>query len=395
MGAFLSIIDLVDPPDEVDTVTTTVGGKNKENSSGQQQQKQREEQGSKPPAIDLVSVARIQQLEQKENHGIDYELQMISKSKAARREQYLKQRQLKEQKGEALARKLRKEKRELAKKEKPSGHKVSSETKVLRMLTPMQKQAIDYVAVEARPLHEAALPKLERKIICLGYTTKDYKRCLQYIKNDAPIIIHLKEATLSLLNNDTHFRNTFETNGRGGNSYRILRQEWENEMFNNCYKEACKPYDRPKYGCLNITGDIAGDPKAASFYGNIFMYLHQNVRFRSTFIDREFGNVRTVAFKQLATSEYFAHVLLTYSDDDLKMLLGVLCERRIRGTMSTMAMHKEVQIQGPVCLATDVEALSVPGKSKDASESLLNEVVTFQEKTGCNILWQGDLINED
>jgi hypothetical protein len=388
MGAYLSIIDLVKTPDEVDTVTTTVGGNNIGKSSGQQQPK-RQEQDSKPYAIDPASLARTRQLKKEANHRSNNELQMISKSREASREHYLKQRQVEEQKGEALARKLDKEERE-----KISARKVSSKTKVLRMLTPTQKQAIDYVAAEAKPLHEAALPNLKKKIMSLGYTAKDCKRCLEYFKDDAPIIIHLKEETLSLLNKDTHFRNTFETNGRG-RTYHTLRQEWENEMFNQSYKESCKPYDRPKYGCLNITGDIAGDPKAASAYGNIFMCLHQNVRFRSTFIDRGFGNVRTVAFKQLATSEYFAHVLLTYSDVDLKMLLGVLCERRIRGTMSTVAMHKEVQIHGPVCLATDVEALSVPGKSKDASESLLNEVVTFQEKTGCNILWQGDLLNED
>ena len=58
-------------------------------------------------------------------------------------------------------------------------------------------------------------------------------------------------------------------------------------------------------------------------------------------------------------------------------------------------MYKEAQIHGPVCLAIDIEALSIPGRESDASKDLDALVNVFQKKTGCSILWQGDLLGYD
>lgn len=49
-------------------------------------------------------------------------------------------------------------------------------------------------------------------------------------------------------------------------------------------------------------------------------------------------------------------------------------------------MYKEAQIHGPVCLATDTEALSVPGRESDASKDLKNMVCAFQKKAECSVL---------
>ena len=55
--------------------------------------------------------------------------------------------------------------------------------------------------------------------------------------------------------------------------------------------------------------------------------------------------------------------------------------------------HKEVQIHGPICLETDVETLSLPGRYKHASATLKSQVMKFQTKTNCNILWQQDVLD--
>ena len=120
--------------------------------------------------------------------------------------------------------------------------------------------------------------------------------------------------------------------------------------------------------------------------------MHQHVRYRSTFFDADTGNAFHVATNQksLATNEHYSHVLMGYQDVELKAALMVSDgASRVRGAPSKCVEYKEVQIHGPVCLATDVQALSVPGSEKEASETLRQHVEAFQKKVRCNILWQG------
>lgn len=169
-------------------------------------------------------------------------------------------------------------------------------------------------------------------------------------------------------------------------------------MFGSCYTNAdsssITAFDRPKYGCLNITGDIAGDQHGRS-YGKLFIILRQHIRYRAIFYDQD-----TNCFARdkrtgggLATCNYFAHVLNEYSDQDLTAAMDVASVSRIGGAASKTCDYIEVQIHGPVCLATDVEALSVPGRRKDARKELMASVLDFQKKTNCNIVWQEDLLN--
>jgi hypothetical protein len=162
-------------------------------------------------------------------------------------------------------------------------------------------------------------------------------------------------------------------------------------MFGGAYGPDCKAFDRPKYGCLNISGSIVG-VKSATRYGSLFMILHQHVRYRATFFDRDTGAFRKD--KTLASNEYYAHVLMNYQDNELMAALGV-CSLRLRGAPCKCSIYKEVQIHGPVCLASDVQALSVPGREKEASDTLKQNVTKFQQLSKCNILWQQDLLDTD
>jgi hypothetical protein len=96
----------------------------------------------------------------------------------------------------------------------------------------------------------------------------------------------------------------------------------------------------------------------------------------------------------LATCEYYGHVLNRYADTDLRAVLDIsgTIATRIRGAPSKCSTYKEVQIHGPVSLATDVEALSVPGKEDEANSELKRIVKEFQMLSGCNVMWQGDLL---
>lgn len=263
---------------------------------------------------------------------------------------------------------------------------------IRQSLKPCQYQAIKYVERQAQILHEESVTNLLKRTKSLGFTEQDLHQCLDYIQNDAPIIIHLHQSTLSLLNHDTHYRNMFETRTSGGNRDFASRRNWEKVMFGGFYS-GCGPFDRPKYGCLNITGDIMGDTVAKT-YGSMYLVLAPNVRYRATLYNED-----SSAFGQdmkhnrsLATCEKYAHILDQYNDDDLRIALNMSkSSSLLQGIPSPLSTYKEVQIHGPICLATDIQALSVPGQSCTASSELRRDVLAFQKKTGCNILWQGDL----
>ena len=84
---------------------------------------------------------------------------------------------------------------------------------------------------------------------------------------------------------------------------------------------------------------------------------------------------------------------MEYNDQDLTAAMHVACNSRIGGAPSMCSVYKEVQIHGPVSLVTDILALSVPGREKDATKQVKQQVLEFQRKSNCNILWQGDLLS--
>lgn len=266
--------------------------------------------------------------------------------------------------------------------------------------TPMQVQncldpdtalkAYRYAESKAKSSHNQAIGQLKKRVKCLGFAMSALDECLAYIRDEAPIIIHLTEATLEKLVKDTHYRSLFETKTSGGQKSIAMRETWEHQMFGKCY-DMCKPNLRPKYGCLNISGDIQG-VRAAHCYGTFFLTLKNEVRYRTTFFDRDTGGCFKKKFRRsptLATYQYYAHILQQYPDNELEAALHV---NRLSGSRSKCQSYKEVQIHGDIRLDSDVQALSVPSKQHEASSGLKKLVECFQARTKCNILWQGDLV---
>ena len=271
--------------------------------------------------------------------------------------------------------------------------KVPTKTQVLAALAPCQLNAVNYVKDKAKKLHERALLELKKRVQHVGggsHTQTELMQCLEYIRDEAPIIIHLQETTLRTLVNDTHYRNQFETKTSGGKRDYEVRQQWEREMFASCYDDVAGKM-RVKYGCLNFCGDILGVKSVRTQYGPAYIVLKSHVRHRATF-SLESKATRSTT---IATNEYYAHVLHGYDDADLKLVLDVCKSARVGGRPSNCTEYKEVQIHGPICFATDIQALSVPGRQKDAGVVVSRNVELFRKMTSCNILWQEDLRNPD
>jgi len=252
----------------------------------------------------------------------------------------------------------------------------------LSRLEPCQIRALEYIQNLARQNHQRALPALREHVGRKGWNGLSH--CLEYIRTDAPIVIHFPETLLETLCHDTHYRSLFETNTSGGTRDKRQRARWEDSLFGQHYRD-CVPSERPKYGCVNITGDIQGVSPARR-YGKCFITLQPHVRHRTTFCDMDTGQ----CFEQatLATNENYAHVLLKYPDADLQSILSV---SRLRGDPNVCRQYKEAQIHGPIDLEKDVQTLSVPGSA--ATYEFRHVVAKLQQKTKCAILWQHDLLN--
>lgn len=152
-------------------------------------------------------------------------------------------------------------------------------------------------------------------------------------------------------------------------------------MFHGAYNN-CQPHERPKYGCLNIAGSVQGVSLAASVYGKFCLTLQHRVRYRCTNASGDTLNNQSLV---LATHDCHAHVLCQYAKPELS---SILHGKTYHHVASHCCICKEVQLHGPICLATDIEALYVPQEEATASRKLVRIVQRFQNKTGCRVQWQ-------
>ena len=248
----------------------------------------------------------------------------------------------------------------------------------------LNKSVLKVVRKKAKPLHRASYAKLLPRVQRLGYGQMDLDRAMQYVSKEAPMVIHVKETTLKHLIDDTHIRNSFEVNSKS-NRYDTWRRNRENKLFNGKY-EGRHDSLRPKYGALNLFGDVRGCSWARD-YGDVYITLADHVRPRITFGDH--GTEMTT------TGKYCAHLLEAFNDSDLRRILSVAASplNRAKGRSSDKAeLFCEFQAHGFIDLSTDIEALTLPGSEHEASDELKSVVGKFQKKTCCNVLWQDDLL---
>jgi len=239
-------------------------------------------------------------------------------------------------------------------------------------LTPAQTQAVQLVAREARPKSSAAEKALDKRLQQWGYKPGQLSEVLAYIKNEAPIIIHIDlAAKVELLQKDTHYRNQFETRSTRGSNDLAKRKSWEDRLFPGVYNDA-KPFDRVKYGVLNAVNDPRGIATVAKQYGQDYLVL-RGVRLRTTFSDKDSCNMG-----QLASCEWYAHVLGQYNDLELRAVAEVALGQRLFADSAVLETaaggYKEVQIHGELQLASHVESVVVhPSRLGTPSEIVIRE----------------------
>ncbi|KAJ4459871.1 putative Calcium-dependent protein kinase 15 [Paratrimastix pyriformis] len=273
---------------------------------------------------------------------------------------------------------------------------------------PLQAEAVRYVASQARPLQSQAFPFGPVKTF-VDHSVRSSSLCGARQSAHvaaAPIIVHFHaDRILGVLLNDTHLRNQFDTGTSCGYLNNQVRVEWEDTLFNKIYTKSCSGFDRVKYGgphrprrlprasrpspapscahhsppagaeypatvlrtpsgllawatVLNIVNDPCG-VKCCSQYGESYLLL-RNVRLRTSFANEDTGGGE----HELASCEYYCHVLNRFSDPEL------------------VAVLEEVQIHGEIRLDRDVEAVFLAQRHKDHGGL---PVAEFGRKKGCPI----------
>jgi hypothetical protein len=246
---------------------------------------------------------------------------------------------------------------------------------VIEKLTPIQAHAVKMVVDKSK----AASMTYEEKLMQRVKSFDALRKLLLYIRDTAPIIIHIKPENCLKLLNDTHYRNLFEIGRGSGCCHQPSRAGWETRMFDGIYDSAT-PHERVKYGVLNILNDPYG-VKACISYGDCYLKL-KLVRLRTSFADCDSSSPNT----NIASCEYYCHVLHSFNDLELGAALDVALNNQKYHNSSVIGTYKEIQIHGPVKLDEHVEALVVHPKHRK-NTGLIANLTKLCDKNKFPLLW--------
>jgi len=241
-----------------------------------------------------------------------------------------------------------------------------AELQELLALKPCQASAILSIRKKCVGLNREFGPILLTRADDLGFSAEDVRATLRYIREEAPLLIHLdieKHGERLLL--DSHYRNMFETTVTDDNIHATSRLAWEAKLFGSAYSEA-EPFERCKYGVLNVTNDPLGVRCCAPVYGSSYLLL-KGVRLRTTFAAEDSAELEA---SELATVDAYAHVLSRYADPELRAALEVGTRQRLGVTSLTILAYKEAQIHGEVRLKDHVELVMAHPSVSDTGKQL-------------------------
>jgi hypothetical protein len=257
-------------------------------------------------------------------------------------------------------------------------------------MEPCQKEAIRHIRAIAESNHEQALPSLVQRVKQLGFAEDDLWMCFAWIRELSPIIIHVNLDTLAAcLKDDTHYRNQFETSTSSGLLKPTVRVKWENKLFGPAYDDA-RPFERPKYGVQNVWNDHRG-VMGCRQYGDSYLVL-KDIRLRCTLSPQDSGNL---ASKRLAVLDYYGHVLLEYSDQELSEVLriaqgGAQKLGDSEAVSKQWGKYKEAQVHGEIRLDKHVDRVVVSERHR-ADSSQIEEIARTH---GWKLTWIDDMKGE-
>lgn len=265
-----------------------------------------------------------------------------------------------------------------------------SELHAAAELLPCQQAALKQIRMRAKKNHDRCLTKLQWRMKALGFSKQDLWMTLQWIREEAPIIIQVNlDKFCAALNVDSHYRNQFETGLTGGCDDIRKRAQWETDLFMGSYDTPdVLPAHRVKYGVINVMNDYRG-VSGTEAYGDSYLVL-KNVRLRCTFAPQDSANLKA---DKLAVLDYFGHELLEYTDDELKEVIKVALSREPNTCVGNSCVlhhekYKEAQIHGEIDFKRHIDRLVVHDRHNSGyMPGFLHEIC---QKHGIELCWMSD-----
>lgn len=223
-------------------------------------------------------------------------------------------------------------------------------------MNSIQTQAIQKSIIKSR-IHQNNLEHLIiNKFLENNIDTKYIDLIHEYIKS-APITIRLKsninKSIFQSFIEEPFIKNRFDnkTNDQlKSDSYFTYRFNKESKIFNKIYDNS-EPFERVKYGSINIKNSIEGDELAKS-YGDFSVFLNESIKDRCTFT---YGNSEATMW-YVCTYKYFKHLLFHMPIEDIKLIIDLIDKNYINKHMKT---YIEIQIHGEINIQTDINKITL------------------------------------
>lgn len=253
-------------------------------------------------------------------------------------------------------------------------------------LSLSQRSAMEILAARSRISHLKASPKLYDRYAKLGINEQQVKGVLEYLRNDALLLIHLDlDKVGKYLIQDEYYRSQWETQTSSGAGL-MRRRCWEQHLFDDVY-DASTYHERPKYGVLDVMNHYKG-VHCAKGYGDSYAVL-KVARDRVTTASEDSGmlvdGLARVDWRvgaHLGTLDNMAHVLCEYTDKEL-LALGNRDSTQIAG-----GRYKEIQIHGPIALASHIDRLVVNVRHRDPNAAFgVPQLKELTNKHGFNFVF--------
>ena len=178
---------------------------------------------------------------------------------------------------------------------------------------------------------------------------------------------------------DSQYGTLFEVSWGSAGIDTAHRAEIEGVLFQNAYDDA-EPFERPKYGCLNVALIAAGTQQAMQ-YGDGYLQLKDaTVRWRTSVTVGDSFNVRG----DTATLKHCNHLLVQLRPDELQEIVEVALNRKAATEGTRQRSYREVQIHGPVRLDRDVESVHAPSSYQNDKE-LVEQLHAFCDRNKCEL----------
>eukprot|EP00933_Yihiella_yeosuensis_P047204 TRINITY_DN42925_c0_g1_i1.p1 TRINITY_DN42925_c0_g1~~TRINITY_DN42925_c0_g1_i1.p1 ORF type:complete len:581 (-),score=134.57 TRINITY_DN42925_c0_g1_i1:196-1938(-) len=262
-----------------------------------------------------------------------------------------------------------------------------SELDCAACLDECQKAAVRHIRALAQENHERALPDLQKRFTKLGYTDAHLWMCLAWIRELAPLIVHINLDKIGqFLVDDTHYRNQFETNTSGGLLKTSAREKWERSLFGTSYDNATA-FQRPKYGVQSIWNDPRG-VMGAKQYGDSYFVL-KDVRLRCTLSPQDSANLPA---RRLSVLDFYAHVFAEYSDKEIIETIRVADKGAEKvgdsaSVIESWGKYKECQIHGEIDLKKHVDRLVVNERHRKQADW----IESICKNNGWTLTWMDDM----